>query len=251
MSIDRRIVSVFAPSGKLRPAINLGNPVLAYVDPIRGQPLGVSVDIAGAFGRRLQVEVEYLQFNTAGEAVNAVAEDRADIGFFAVDPHRGERIQFTSPYVLIEGSYLVREDSSIRLNEEVDRKGNVVVVGERSAYDLYLSRELKHARIARAPASPAVVDFFVEIKADVAAGVRQQLEADASRIPGLRLLEGQFMVIQQAMGISKSHGPEAAEFLNRFVEEIKASSFVAQALGVHRIEGAKVAALSDLKPSPA
>jgi polar amino acid transport system substrate-binding protein len=242
MSVDRRIVSIFAPTAKLRSTINLGNPVLAYLDPTSGKPLGVSVDIANELGRRLEVDVEYQLFNTAGEAVNAVAKDLADIGFFAVDPLRGERIEFTTPYVLIDGSYLVREGSSIRLNGEVDQKDTVVVVGERSAYDLYLSRELKYARIVRAPTSPSVADLFIEIGGDVAAGVRQQLEADAKRFAGLRLLEGHFMVIQQAMGICKSRGREPAEFLNGFIEEIKRSNFLTQALSRHRIEQAVVAA---------
>jgi polar amino acid transport system substrate-binding protein len=166
--------------------------------------------------------------------------ERADIGFFAVDPLRGADVAFTAPYVLIEGCYLVREDSPLRSNDDVDRAGHVVVVGQGSAYDLHLSRELKHASIVRAPTSPAVVDTFVAQRADVAAGVRQQLEADAKRIPGLRLLDGRFIVINQAMAMPKGR-PAGARYLGEFVEEMKASGFVAQALARHRIEGAAVA----------
>jgi polar amino acid transport system substrate-binding protein len=141
---------------------------------------------------------------------------------------------------VIEGAYLVTQNSPIRNNEEVDRQGVRVVVGAGSAYDLFLSRNLKQATIVRAPTSPAVTDMFVAQKLDVAAGVKQQLEADARRIPGLRLLEGRFMVINQAMGTPK--GREAgAKYLREFVEEMKASGFVAQALERHRIEGASVA----------
>jgi polar amino acid transport system substrate-binding protein len=173
--------------------------------------------------------------------VQAVSDDQADIGFFAIDPLRGEHIAFSAAYVLIEGCYLVRESSPIRANDEVDRPGRTVVVGKGSAYDLFLTRELRHASIARAPTSPAVVDAFIELGADVAAGVKQQLQADARRIGGLRLLEGRFMVIQQAMGMPKSRGAAAAAQLAVFVEEMKASGFVAAALEKHRIEGASVA----------
>jgi polar amino acid transport system substrate-binding protein len=168
-------------------------------------------------------------------------QEQADIGFFAVDPLRGAGIRFTAPYVLIEGSYLVRDGSPIRANDEVDRAGVVVVVGQGSAYDLYLSRELKQAAILRAPTSPAVVDTFIAQRADVAAGVKQQLQADAARIGGLRLLDGRFMVIQQAMGTPKARDAAVAAYLAEFVEAMKASGFVAAALARHGVAGATVA----------
>ena len=133
------------------------------------------------------------------------------------------------------------QNSPIRSNAEVDRQGVRVVVGAGSAYDLFLSRNLKQATIVRAPTSPAVTDMFVAQKLDVAAGVKQQLEADSRRIPGLRLLEGRFMVINQAMGTPKVRGEAGVQYLREFIEEMKASGFVAQALQRHRIEGASVA----------
>ena len=239
--MHRDIVAAFAPSGTLRAAINLGNPILAGTDPSTGAPVGLSVDLAREFARRLGVELELVAFDAAGKSVEAVAGERADIGFFAIDPLRGAQIAFTAPYVLIEGCYLVRDDSPLRGNDEVDREGHVVVVGQGSAYDLHLSRALKRATIVRSPTSPTVVDTFIERKADVAAGVKQQLEADAARIGGLRLLGERFMVIRQAMGTPKSRGDEAARFLGRFVEEAKAEGFVAAALVRHGIRGASVA----------
>lgn len=241
MSFDPELRARFTPTGVLRAAINLGNPILANTDPATGQPCGVSVDLAGEFARRLGVALELVVFDAAGKSVEAVTQEQADIGFFAVDPLRGAGIAFTAPYVLIEGCYLVSDDSPIRRNDEVDRAGQVVVVGKGSAYDLHLTRSLQHAHIVRSPTSPSVVDTFVEQKADVAAGVKQQLEADAQRISGLRLLDGRFMVIQQAMGTPKGRGPEAAQCLALFVEEMKASGFVAAALARHGIEGASVA----------
>lgn len=241
MTIDPAILQAFAPQGVLRASINLGNPILANTDKDTGTPVGVSVDLARAFAKRLGVTLELVVFDAAGKSVQAVADEEADIGFFAIDPVRGAQIAFTHAYVLIEGSYLVREGSPLTRNDEVDRAGRRVTVGKGSAYDLYLTRELKHAEIVRAPTSPTVVQTFLEQDLDVAAGVRQQLEADAQLHPGLRVLPGRFMVIQQAMGLPKSRGSEAAAVLRAFVEDMKTTGFVADALARHGIQGASVA----------
>lgn len=227
-----------APTGKLRLSINVGNPILARRDG--DGAAGVSIDLGREFARRLGVDAELKIFASAGESVEAVRARQADLGFFAIDPKRSEGIAFTAPYVLIEGAYLVKEASPLRANDEVDRAGTRLVVGKGSAYDLYLTRELKNAEILRAPTSPAVVDYFLEDGADVAAGVKQQLEFDAARHGGLRLLPGRFMVIQQATGVPDDR-PEVAAALRAFVEEMKASGFVAEALRRHGIQGASVA----------
>ena len=240
-TVPADIAAAITPTGVLRASINLGNPILANTDPSTGTACGVSVDLARAFAERLGVPLELAVFNSAGRSVEAVANEEADIGFFALDPARGVGIGFSSPYVLIEGCYLVRHDSPLHQNQDVDRPGIRVVVGTGSAYDLYLSRELKHATLVRAPTSPTVVDTFVEQGLEVAAGVRQQLEADAIRFPGHRLLPGRFMIIQQAMGLPKGRGERARQFLADFVENMKSSGFVAAALTRHGIEGASVA----------
>ena len=233
-------VSELAPTGKLRAVINLGNPILAKKDAATGEPAGVSVDLARELATRLGVEAELVTVTSAGQSVETLKNGRVDVGFFAIDPARAATTAYTGPYVQIEGAYLVREDSSIRANEEVDRAGNRVAVGNKSAYDLYLSRTFRQAAIERAPTSPAVVDFFLAHSIEVAAGVKQQLEADAKRIPGLRLLPGRFMVINQAMGMARGREAGAA-YLKAFVEEMKASGFVAEALKRHAIEGASIA----------
>jgi len=225
----------------LRASINLGNPILANRDPATSEPKGVSIDLANAFAQRLGVDVELVVFEKAANSVEAVAQDAADIGFFAIDPMRGANISFTTAYVLIEGSYMVRADSKIQSNDEVDEAGLRVTVGKGSAYDLFLTRELKHAEIVRAPSSPAVVKVFLEQNLEVASGVKQQLEADAKRLPNLRLLPGRFMVIQQAMGLPKSRGDAATEVLKLFVEDMKANGFIHEALARHGIQGASVA----------
>ncbi|HEX7933131.1 MAG TPA: ABC transporter substrate-binding protein [Paraburkholderia sp.] len=241
MNIDQSVISAFTPTGKLRASINLGNPILANKNPQTGEPFGVSIDLARAFAKRLGAELELVVFDAAGKSVQALSEERADFGFFAVDPLRGETVAFTAPYVLIEGFYLVRDDSPVKTNADVDQTHNRVAVGKGSAYDLFLTRELKAAQIVRAPTSPTVVQTFLEQNLEVAAGVKQQLEADARTTTGLRLLDERFMVIQQAMGTPKSRGEAAAAVLSRFVEEMKASGFVAEALARHGISGASVA----------
>jgi polar amino acid transport system substrate-binding protein len=237
--VSPAVRSDLAPTGTLRAAINFGNPILATKDPTTGEPRGVSVDLSRELARRLGVPVQFVTYDAAGKVVQALKTGAWDVAYVAIDPARAVDIGYTAPYVVIEGAYLVRQDSPIRSNAEVDREGVRVAVGAGSAYDLFLSRSLKRAKIVRAPTSPAVVDLFVAQKLEVAAGVKQQLEADARRIPGLRLLEGRFMVINQAMGTPR--GREAgAKYLRQFVEEMKASGFVAEALKRHRIEGASV-----------
>ncbi|RZL95676.1 MAG: ABC transporter substrate-binding protein [Variovorax sp.] len=241
MTVTPTIRSALAPTGVLRASINLGNPILARWDAGQNLAAGVSVDLATELAKRLQVELQPVVFDAAGKSVTAVTGEQADVGFFAVDPLRGEGLLFTAPYILIEGSYLVREDSRIESNEQVDVEGVRIMVGKGSAYDLYLSRELKNAQIVRANTSPTVVDEFLAQKVDVAAGVRQQLASDSARLNGLRLLPGRFMVIQQAMGTPRSRGMEAANYLSEFVEDMKSLGFIADAMARHDIKGALVA----------
>ena len=236
----RAAVSDLAPMGKLRAAINFGNPILAARDTISGEARGVSVDLSRELARRLGIPLELVIYNAAGKVVEALKSGAWDVAYVAIDPVRANEISYTAPYVVLEGAYLVREDSPIRSDADVDRAGVRVCVGAGSAYDLFLSRELEQAKIVRAPTSQAVTDLFLAQGRDIAAGVKQQLEADARRIPGLRLLDGRFMVINQAMGTPK--GREAgAKYLREFIEEMKASGFVARALERHRIAGAALA----------
>jgi polar amino acid transport system substrate-binding protein len=228
-----------AGSGTLRAAINFGNPILAN----RGAgdaPQGVSVDLAREAARRLGVPITLVPFNSAGNVVEAVKARQVDLAFVAIDPVRAADTEYTAPYVVIEGAYLVRNASALQRNDEVDRAGTRVVVGRGSAYDLHLTRALKAATLVRAPTSPAVTDMFLAQNLEVAAGVKQQLEADAQRVGGVRLLPGRFMVIEQAMGVPK--GRVAAQaWLSAFIEDMKASGFVADALKRHGIQGAAVA----------
>ena len=232
-------IAELGATGKLRAAINFGNPILASRGA-DGEPRGVSVDLAREAGRRLGLPVELVLFTSAGSVVEAIKARQVDLAFVAIDPVRAADMEYTAPYVIIEGAYLVRNDSPLQRNEDVDRTGTRVAVGRGSAYDLFLTRELKSATLVRAPTSPAVTDLFLEQRLEVAGGVKQQLEMDAKRVGGVRLLPGRFMVIEQAMGVPK--GRLAAQaWLSGYIEEMKAAGFVAAALQRHRIEGAAVA----------
>ena len=233
------VVADVAPTGKLRAAINFDNPVLATRDA-SGEPGGVSVDLARELARRLGLSIECVPYFAAGKVVEGVEAGAWDICFLAIDPVRAEQILFTPPYVVIEGAYLVTEGSPLHDNVEVDRPGVRLLVSAGSAYDLFLSRTIRHATLVRIVAAKDVVDVFVAQKLDVAAGVRPALEADARRVPGLRLLPGRFMAINQAMGTPRGR-EVAAAYLRTFIEDMKASGFVARSLERNRVEGASVA----------
>ena len=235
------ITASLAPTGTLRAAINYGNAVLAARNAQSGELSGTTVDLARELAKRLNVPVEFTGFPTAGKVVDEVKTGKIDLIFLAIDPLRANEISYTAGYVVIEGAYAVPNASPLKSNDEVDKKGTRVVVGKGSAYDLYLSREIKNAEIVRVDNSQLVVDTLVAQKYEVAAGVKQQQEKDLKRVPGLRLLPGRFMEINQAMGTPKGRSDGAVAYLKAFIEEMKASGFVASALVRHRIEGAAVA----------
>jgi polar amino acid transport system substrate-binding protein len=219
------IVNEFAPSGRLRAAINQGNSVLAQKGP-NGEALGITVDLARELAKRLGVLVELVTFDGAGKAFDALKGGGLDIGFLAVEPARSAEIDFTAPYVLIEGTYLVPKDSALQNIDDVDRAGVRIAVNKGSAYDLYLTRTLQHATLLRGDDGVAL---FKRDKLEVAGGVRQPLEQYARTDPSVRVMAGRFMAIQQAMGLPKGR-PRAHQYLRGFVEELKASGFVADAL---------------------
>lgn len=229
-----------APGGTLRAAINFGNAVLARRDTVTREPTGVSVDIARELARQLMVPVKLVTYEAAGKVVEGITRREWDIAFYAIDPVRAADTAFSAPYVLIEGAYAVRRESPITSNDQVDRAGQRIVVGRGSVYDLYLTRAIGQATLVRAPTSPQVVDVMMAGQHQVAAGLRPQLEADARRVPGLRVLDGRFMVIEQALAVPRDHG-DAVGALTTFIEGLKASGFIAESLRRHAIDGAKVA----------
>jgi polar amino acid transport system substrate-binding protein len=236
-----------APSGKLRAAINFGNPVLAQRDSATGQARGVSVDIAYELGTRLDVAVELVAFDAAGKVFEALKAGVWDVAFLAIDPKRATEIDFTAPYVIIEGGYLVPAGSPLRTIGDVDRPGVRIAVGNGSAYELYLSRTIKHAEIVRAPTGSEATAMFLRDKLEALAGVKSPLLKFAKARTDVRVMDGRFMVIEQAMGVPK--GREAAvRYLRAMIEELKSSGFVASGLERTGQHDAKVAPGVGLPP---
>ncbi|HSU76836.1 MAG TPA: ABC transporter substrate-binding protein [Burkholderiales bacterium] len=221
------VVRDIAPSGRLRVAMNYGNSVL--VQRVGNEPRGVSPDIARELARRLGVPLDFIAYDAAGKVTADATRGAWDIAFVARDPERAKEIEFTAPYVIIEGAYLVPENSPLKANEEVDRPGVRISVSRGSAYDLFLSRALKSATLVRAPSPTASIDLFVNERLDALAGVKQPLIAFAASHPGYRVLPGRFMVIEQAMALPRGR-PLAARYLADFIDELKASGFVAASL---------------------
>ena len=229
-------VRELAPTGKLRAAINFGNPVLARKEPLGG----VSVDLSRELARRLGVPLELVPYEAAGKVTDDATKDAWDVAFVARDPKRAENIEFTAPYVIIEGGYMVPAGSPLYRIEDVDRDGVRIAVSRGSAYDLFLSRTLKHASLVRAPSPPASIELFMKERLEALAGVKQPLVGLAKAHPELRVLEGRFMVIEQAMATPRPR-PDGAEYLRGFVDEMKASGFVATSLEKNGQKDAAVA----------
>ena len=245
-NVPRNVVTELAPSGTLRAAINFGNTVLAQRDPAGGAPRGVSGELARELARRLGVPVDYVTFDAAGKVFEAVKAGAWDIAFMAIDPVRSEGIAFTAPYVVIEGVYVVPGNSALRTNEDVDRDGVRIAVARGSAYDLYLTRAIKNAKLVREPSGPEALELFLKDRLEAAAGVKQPIVAFAKEHPDLRVIPGRFMAIEQAVGTPKGRDA-GVRYLREFVEEMKASGFVAKALAASGQGDAAVAPPSPLK----
>jgi polar amino acid transport system substrate-binding protein len=229
MSVAEGAVEDLAPTGRLRASINLGNIVLAQTDPATGAPAGVTPELARALGERLGVPVDLVTFDAAGKAFDAFKSGAVDIVFLAIDPVRAEEVAFTPPYALIEGNFVVRASSAFKSMSDIDRDGTRVAVAKGSAYDLFLTRALKAATLVRSATGPEAMQMFVTADLEAGAGVRQPIVKFMSETPGLRLIEPSFMEIRQAMGMAKGR-PAGSAYLHAFIEGMKASGMVADAL---------------------
>ena len=220
------VVGDLVPGNVLRAAINLGNPVLAQGPA--AAPAGVTVDIARELGVRLGVAVELACFAAARESLAALARGDADVCFLAIEPARAAEVAFTAPYIVIEGVFVVPADSAITAPADADRAGMRIGVNEGSAYDLFLSRTLRRASVARGPDG---IRLFREQGLDAGAGISQVVSGFVAGHPGFRMIGEPFMQIRQALGTSRTRAPGTIEFLTAFIEDLKASGFVRDALG--------------------
>jgi polar amino acid transport system substrate-binding protein len=242
------VLNELAPQGVLRAAINLGNPVLAQMNPGSGEAGGVSVDLARELAKRVGIPVKLVLFDAAGKVFEAIQSNAWDIAFLALDPLRAREILFTAPYVIIEGTYLVRDASSLQAIEDFDQPSVRIAVGKGTAYDLFLARTLKQAELIRSDTSIGALELFLEAGLEAAAGVKQPLVDFARAHSGLRVIDGRFTSIEQAMGTPKGR-PAAREFLQSYIEEMKRSGFIALALERSGQQGAGLAPPRDSWPN--
>jgi len=234
--MSQEIVSELAPSGTLRAGINMANGLLVTGATAAGEPTGVSPDMARGIAERLGLAVAYVRFASPSEVADAVGRDAWDIALIAAEPARAESIAFTAAYVEIEATYLVPDSCPFRSAEEVDRPGVRIAVSAGTAYDLYLTRSLKHAELQRTDGQAGAVDLFLTGKLDALAGLRPALNRQVGELPGTRILEGRFTAVQQAIG-TKPENTAGAAFLQEFVAEAKASGLVARLIERHGVEG--------------
>ena len=234
--MSQDIVSELAPNGTLRAGINMANGLLVTGSTAAGEPTGVSPDMARNIAERLGVAISYVPFASPSEVAEAAVRDAWDIALIAAEPARAETIAFSDAYVEIEATYLVPESASFRSAADVDRPGAGIAVYAGSAYDLYLTRSLKHAELHRRDSQAAAIEAFVTEKLDALAGLRPALTRSIENLPGTRILEGQFTAVQQAIG-TKPENRAAAAFLQVFVAEAKASGLVARLIEAHGVAG--------------
>lgn len=236
--IDPAVKAELAPTGVLRAAVNLGNFLLVTGKATNGEPEGVSPDLAAEIARRLDVPVQYMTYADPGALADAVGD--WDIGNIGAEPQRAEHIAFTAAYCEIQSTYMVPDGSPIQTIEDVDKPGIRIATKGRAAYGLWLENNLKHAELVRTETIDASFDAFVEQRLEVLAGLRPRLLSDVQRLPGARILNGQFSAVQQAVGTPRKNALGAA-WLAEFVEEVKASGFVADLIAKHKVEGLSVA----------
>ncbi|WP_427885202.1 transporter substrate-binding domain-containing protein [Kribbella sp. GL6] len=219
------VAADLAPGGVLRASINLGNPVLAQ--GTAEAPAGITVDIARELAKRLGVPLELVCFDAARKSFEALTTGQADICFLAIEPARAAEVAFTAPYVVIEGVFAVPRESTLTTVADVDAPGVQIGVKQGSAYDLYLTRTVRHATIVRGSDG---VDVFRAEGLDVAAGIRQPITRYVAANPDLRLIDERFMQIQQAVGTTKDKQAETVAYLTDLIDELKADGFVAASL---------------------
>lgn len=234
------VVAELAPAGQLRAAINLGNFLLVTGRSPTGDPEGVAPDMARAVADKLGVPVTYVPYKSPGELADAAGTGAWDIGLIGAEPQRAETIAFTAAYVEIEATYLVPAGSPLKAIADVDKPGMRIAVTGRSAYGLWLDRNIKHAQLVRSDTLDSAYDQFVAERLDALAGLRPRLLSDVQKLPGARILDGQFTAVQQAIGTARRNAAGAA-FLRDFVEQAKASGLVARLIERHKVRGLSVA----------
>jgi polar amino acid transport system substrate-binding protein len=238
--VSERVIAELAPTGVLRAGINMGNMLLVTGRTASGDPAGVSPDMAAEIAKRLGVPVSYVKYEKPSTLADAAGTNAWDIGLIGAEPARAEKIEFTAAYCEIEATYLVPANSPFKTAAEVDRAGARISVKRGTAYDLWLERNIKHATVLRSDTADGPINQFVADKLDAMASLRPALLEDVKKVPGTKILPGNFTAVQQAIGTNKSNTAGAA-FLRDFVAEAKSSGLVARLIEKHRVVGLSVA----------
>lgn len=237
--MNKDLVLEMAPTGTLRVALNMINFLLISGKNPEGVPVGVAPDLARTIADRIGVPLQLIQYGSPGELADDADKNVWDIGLIGAEPVRAQKIDFSTAYVEIEATYLVPAGSSLKQASEVDRPGNRIAVSARSAYDLWLTRNIQHAQLLHAEGFEATFALFVEQKLEAMAALKPGLLGDVERLPGSRILEGNFTTVQQSIGVPKGR-LAAAAYLQAFVNEIK-TGLVAQLIAKHNVKGLSVA----------
>ena len=242
-AVSSTVLSELAPTGRLRLGINLSNFLLTKTDPATGEYGGIAVDLGREFAGKLGVALELVPYPNPGALADAASSNAWDVGFLAAEPQRAKEIDFTAAYVEIEATYLVPAGSVLKSIAAVDRAGIRIAVPAKTAYELYLTRSLKHATLVHEKGADNAFKRFIEDRLDALAGLRPRLVIDRETQPGSRILEGGFTAVQQAAGtpIGRSAG---TRYLREFMEEAKKTGLVAKAIEAHAVRGLTVAAAS-------
>ena len=230
-----------APSGTLRAGINYGNVILAVKDEKTGELRGVHVDLAQALGRTIGVPVQLIAYAAAAPLVDGLKKDELDVAWLSAEPERAGEINFSPAYVDIDATYLLPPNSPFRDASELDRDGVRIAIAARSVYEFYLNRTLKHAKLVNAPSTHAAFELFARQKLDALVGLRPRLAVDAHLMPGSRIAQGRFMVVQQAIATPLMR-KAAARYVHEFTEDVKASGWLARSLARHGVQGVAVSA---------
>jgi polar amino acid transport system substrate-binding protein len=235
------VIADLAPTGKLRLGINYSNFLLTAKDPVTGEGRGIAIDLGRELGRRLGVSVEVVGYPSPGELADAAGKGVWDVGFLGAEPKRANEIDFTAAYVEIEATYLVPPDSPLQSIADVDHEGVRIAVPAKSAYELYLSRTLKHAKLVLEQGADNAFRRFVGDKLEALAGLKPRLVTDHDKLPGSRIIEGRFTAVQQAAGTPRGRAAGAA-YLREFIEDVKATGLVARTIETNGVRGLTVAA---------
>lgn len=225
------IKTQLAPSGTLRCAINYNNPLLARRDAT-GELSGIAVDLSKELAQRIGVPLELIAYDSAGSIAIAARTGAWDVAHLPIDVNRTADIDFSVPYLEIEGTYLVPAGSLLQTIDDVDRKGVRIAVTANSPYDLFLTHELQHAQLVRAESMPRSIAIMLEQNLDAVAAVRTALVTAARSIPNSRVMQGRFMTIPHAVAVPRGR-PEAVRYIGQFMEEMKASGAIAAGLRKH------------------